>query len=915
MTFFEIPDTIILKPLVLLFETVYMMSGRVTDAPGVSIIILSLFVNFLALPLYMRADAIQEEEHAIEKKLQKGVDHIKKTFHGDERMMILQTYYRQNHYKPVYVLRSAISLFLQIPFFIAAYRFLSGLSLLNGASFGPIPDLGGPDAMLQIGGMSVNLLPIVMTGVNLVSCVIFTKGDSLKSKIQLYGMALFFLVFLYDSPAGLVLYWTLNNIFSLIKTICYKLKNPGKTIRMACSAIGLLVAVYGLFFYNYEYNSVRRKAFLVCVGVLLQMPLLYRLLKREKKEKKVYIAENGKVFFFGALFAAVLTGGLIPSAVIKASPQEFVEIGSFYHPVWFIVSSFCMASGLFLLWAGVFYYLAKPSVKKYFGRGIWVFSGIALVDYMFFGKNLGLLDPHLKFENELWYSGREIAVNAVIVLAAALLLYFICMKRAKLAAEMLMAGVIACSVMTAVNIGGINSSISKMDRVERETKLPGFTLSRTGKNVVVLMLDRAMGGYMPYVLKDRPELEKTFAGFTCYSNVVSFGGSTNFGAPPLFGGYEYTPIEMNKRKTESLKEKHNESIKVMPVLFDQNGYEVTVCDPPYVNYEWSSDLSIYDEYPGIKKYITEGKFNDPAAAEQGIKSNKRNFFCYSIFKILPVGVQKLVYDKGRYNQTEMEISYAGQYRSTPYTGEGIDGYFMAAYNVLDSLPGMTEFTDDEAGTFLMMSNNATHEPMLLQEPDYVPAMRIDNTGYAQKYKERFTIDGRTLKMETDFQMMHYQITVRALMELGEWFDHMRKEGVYDNTKIIIVSDHGRDLHQLDGFMLEDGFDIEGCYSLLLVKDFGSKSFEISDEFMTCADVPAIAVEDTIEEPVNPFTGKMIGYGDKAVNPQYIIDSKDYNIYENNGNQFLPARWYTVQDDMRRPENWKLVEEDAILPVE
>lgn len=56
-------------------------------------------------------------------------------------MMILQTYYRQNHYKPTYVLRGAISLLLEIPFFIAAYRFLSNLQLLQGASFGPIHDL------------------------------------------------------------------------------------------------------------------------------------------------------------------------------------------------------------------------------------------------------------------------------------------------------------------------------------------------------------------------------------------------------------------------------------------------------------------------------------------------------------------------------------------------------------------------------------------------------------------------------------------------------------------------------------------------------------------------------------------------------------------------------------------------------
>ena len=219
MSFLEILDTLFLKPLYLLFEVVYVMANKVVGNPGVSIIVLSLFMNFLVLPLYIRADKIQEEERALERKLQKGVDHIKRTFSGDERMMMFQTYYRQNHYKPVYVLRSAVSLFLQIPFFIAAYRFLSGLQLLSGVSFGPISDLGKPDGMLQIAGMSINVLPVIMTIINLVSCVIFTKGSPLKEKIQLYVMALFFLVFLYASPAGLVFYWTLNNVFSLVKTI------------------------------------------------------------------------------------------------------------------------------------------------------------------------------------------------------------------------------------------------------------------------------------------------------------------------------------------------------------------------------------------------------------------------------------------------------------------------------------------------------------------------------------------------------------------------------------------------------------------------------------------------------------------------------------------------------------------------
>ena len=121
-------------------------------------------MNFLVLPLYKRADAMQEEERETELRLHKGVTDIKKTFKGDERTTMLQTFYRQNNYKPTYVLKGATSLFLEIPFFIAAYKFLSGLQLLNGVSFGPIADLGRPDGLLVIGGMHINLLPIIMDG-------------------------------------------------------------------------------------------------------------------------------------------------------------------------------------------------------------------------------------------------------------------------------------------------------------------------------------------------------------------------------------------------------------------------------------------------------------------------------------------------------------------------------------------------------------------------------------------------------------------------------------------------------------------------------------------------------------------------------------------------------------------------------
>ena len=104
-----------LMPIQLVFEVIfsyaYMLTG---EQAGIAIISLSLTMNLLVLPLYRRADALQEEERLTEARLHDGIAHIKKSFRGDERTMILQTYYRQNNYSPLYVLRSAVSLFLEI---------------------------------------------------------------------------------------------------------------------------------------------------------------------------------------------------------------------------------------------------------------------------------------------------------------------------------------------------------------------------------------------------------------------------------------------------------------------------------------------------------------------------------------------------------------------------------------------------------------------------------------------------------------------------------------------------------------------------------------------------------------------------------------------------------------------------------
>ncbi|NLV98245.1 MAG: sulfatase-like hydrolase/transferase [Clostridiaceae bacterium] len=889
ITIGKILDTALLAPLRLLFELVFGFVYQTLGEAGWAIILLSIVMNLILLPFYRQSDKIQQATADKERSLQKGVRHIRKTFSGEERMMMLQTYYRQNDYKQTDALRGSIALLLEIPFFIAAYQFLSGLTLLEGAGFGPISDLAVSDGLLQIGSWQLNALPLLMTLFNIFSTIIYTRQSGLRTKIQLYVMAGFFLIFLYNSPAALLLYWTLNNLFSLIKNLLTD--NPwSEKLKVRLSE--------------------RRKS-------------RTDELKTISRES---LTLSRRLFLAAGLFLTVLCGLLIPSAYITSSPLEFVDIYHFEHPGLFVLTTFLFAVGVFLVWLPIFYRLSAAKIKPLLSVAALIFSGLALFNYMFFGRDLGVISPALQYEEEMIFLPREQLVNWLIILLLAALLVLLLALFGKKLVSILLVGSLALTAMSVSNLNSINKAVREFDLTASNgissslQSQPHFYLSNKAKNVVVLMFDRAMGTMLPYIFNEKPELEQQFAGFTYYPNTISYGGHTNFAAPPLLGGYEYTPVEMNKRWSEALVDKHNEALKVMPVIFSDNGYKVTVCDPPYANYRWFSDLSIYDDYPAIDSYITRGKFSQQES-QTDLGRNHRNFFLFSLMKTLPLSLQPLLYDQGNYRylpDQEGELPSSSQTIQSLSKASGFRKAFIQSYDVLQNFPAMTKISDEEQNTFLFLSNDSTHEPMLLQTPDYLPAIQVDNRDYDAAFSSRFQNkeNGRQLKMETTNQMAHYHINMAMMLRLGQWFDDLREQGVYDNTRIIIVSDHGSDLRQIEELILDDPYGrklgLEFYYPLLLVKDFNADQFSVSEEFMTNADVPTLAFEGLISKPVNPFTGKEINNDEKFSHEQFITLSHVYQTDINDGNTFLPSAWASVKDNIWQASNWTFYPEEQVL---
>lgn len=141
-----------IMPIQFLLEAVFCIYIDNVHFMGIAgaIIALSFVMNFLCLPIYNRADKIQESQRKMQKKLDNMTHRIKASFIGDERFMILQAFYKEQHYNPLMALRSSLSIIIEIPFFIAAYQFLSHCSALDNASFLVLKDFSSPDRLIHI---------------------------------------------------------------------------------------------------------------------------------------------------------------------------------------------------------------------------------------------------------------------------------------------------------------------------------------------------------------------------------------------------------------------------------------------------------------------------------------------------------------------------------------------------------------------------------------------------------------------------------------------------------------------------------------------------------------------------------------------------------------------------------------------
>lgn len=820
-----------IAPIQLWMASALEYAHKLTASYGWSIVLMSLVVNFIILPIYIQAERWQENERKIKNSISEKEKMIKRAFKGQERFAMISTLYRQAGYSPLLALRSSLGFFLQIPFFCAAYLYLSELKEFQGVSFWFIQNLGAPDHLITFGNYSINFLPILMTVINLLSAFIYTEGLQKKDKLQLVGMALLFLVLLYDSPAGLVLYWTCNNIFSLCKNIVYKEGDKHNLFKYFKPDVQLqpmekIYWILGVFI-----------GLILCFGFPIQLM---------KSDPTVFLGWNQDLIFLMSIFQLWIV-------FLFALKLLFFK-GSFGLKI--LVSLLTFTSIYIVIYG--FILVPKFGVIDNFviqDQGPFTVRFNLTKDILVFGLSLSLIVAIYKFK--LWKPLNVIA-SFLLVFAVGSSGWDLIQYSKKIATQL-----------------DVKSKALKPQREELQ-KLLSFS---NEKNIVVVMLDMFVGIHFKEILRKDPTLYKTFSGFYYYPDTISLGASTILGKAPIIGGKEISPMKLLKSDGVPLEKKINAAYETLFSDLNNKHWNITFHENVWLKPNLISK-SIREKSNFNTNLYFSPVFFDDWAKEKGVNLDKKNYnagflLSFSLFRVSPLKLKKIVYKQGTWLGS-VNTQYASSENAKKYS----QLRYLSKYSSVDN----------PSKTFKFISNEATHVPWALNK-------RCEPINVSED--QAFWSPGMQLQNE-----------YCAILALADWFDWMKKEDIYNNSLIIIVSDHGRLTKANPPLPVKD-IDFEDYVSpkldapfglqpnaLLLVKPYNSRGdLKIENDQMLNADVRtmldmAISGDSgKISVPSNRHRETLWGdwrrgahQSDRFVNMQGAIVK---------GNQFDSKNWETI----------------------
>lgn len=202
-----------LKTLDYLILTLLKWFYSITKNYGVAIIIISLLFKVVTFPLTHISFKSMKAMQLLAPEMKK----LQEKFKDDPARQQKETMalYKKHKVNPV---AGCLPMLIQMPILFSFYAVLGKAIELRGAHFiWWITDLSKPDTVAYIAGFSINILPILMAATQWVQQKMAPATPDPKNAMMGQMMTFVMLFIFWNMASGLVLYWFISNILSILQ--------------------------------------------------------------------------------------------------------------------------------------------------------------------------------------------------------------------------------------------------------------------------------------------------------------------------------------------------------------------------------------------------------------------------------------------------------------------------------------------------------------------------------------------------------------------------------------------------------------------------------------------------------------------------------------------------------------------------
>lgn len=388
-----------------------------------------------------------------------------------------------------------------------------------------------------------------------------------------------------------------------------------------------------------------------------------------------------------------------------------------------------------------------------------------------------------------------------------------------------------------------------------------ISFSKKKENIIFILPDMFMGMHMKTILDESPELKAVFEGFTWYPNTLSVSTNTCPSISSLHAGSSHNLDILNQDRRRTMTEKITEASEIFRDKVKSEGYRLTSSQMVYSQI----DKNTFDAY--LPNWHSDwNKWNKTLNIGGSKELDFTILWKNALFYGAPLFIKPQIYKNGKWIKIEKETNQNTK--------------LSQRCNFIRLLPLISDTLTTEKN-FIYIHSEATHGPWYIVNDEGQLLMDVPSYDNQKWFIHKFAL----------------------------WIKWMKENGVYDNTKIVMLSDHSHYLHddELNEFGGDYRWNEEGqkklsskdfwrVNAMLMVKEFKAKG-ELKEDWrlMSNSDAQAIVFDENSPTKADTSISRTL--------PVFFVDHGPRLTEKKN---LEITKQFEVKDNIYNPNNWKQI---------